>query len=331
VDTCRQVEGHFACEYLETTAVKGKAEPVEVHKVLSQRAKPITIHRISGLRSELVGRNGEMAELSEAIDNLRQGQSRIISICGAAGTGKSRLIEEFKAGLDLGQIQWIESHAYAFSQNIPYFPLVDLLNQMLHIEEKDPSEKVREKIESGLESLVGHRDDIIPYVGGLYSLNYPEADDVNPEQWKSRLQTAVLAILSAITEKAPTVFFFEDLHWADPSSVGLLRRACLELRQPAIVLCAYRPTFTLFTGHQLSSIGKNYHEIQLQNLSLSVAQNMLASLLKTETIRAAICDVPVFSGPDFDCQGPNEARNRAIGKDPQEPEQKSEERALCHI
>jgi len=284
VDTCRQVEGHFACEYLESATVKGKAEPVEVHKVLSQRDKPITIHRISGLRSELVGRNGEMAELSEAIDNLRQGQSRIISICGAAGTGKSRLIEEFKAGLDLGQIQWIEGHAYAFSQNIPYFPLVDLLNQMLHIEEKDPSEKVREKIESGLESLVGHRDDIIPYVGGLYSLNYPEADDINPEQWKSRLQTAVLAILSAITEKAPTVFFFEDLHWADPSSVGLLRRACLELRQPAIVLCAYRPTFTLFTGHQLSSIGKNYHEIQLQNLSLSVAQNMLASLLKTETI-----------------------------------------------
>jgi class 3 adenylate cyclase/tetratricopeptide (TPR) repeat protein len=284
VDTCRQVEGHFECEYLETAAVKGKAEPVEVHKVLSQRDKPITIRRLSGMRSDLVGRNVEMAELSEAIDNLRQGQSRIISICGAAGTGKSRLVEEFKAGLDLGKIQWIEGHAYAYSQNIPYFPLVDLLNQMLHIEEKDSPENVREKIESGLESLVGHQDDIIPYVGGLYSLSYPEANEVNPEQWKSRLQTAILAILSAIAERAPTVFFLEDLHWADPSFVELLRRACLEIRPPAIVLCAYRPTFSLFTGHQLSSIGKNYHEIQLQNLSLSVAQNMLASLLKTETI-----------------------------------------------
>jgi len=284
VDTCRQVEGHFACEYIETTAVKGKAEPVQVHKVLSQRDKPITIHRISGLRADLVGRNVEMAELSEAIDNLRQGKSRIFSICGAAGTGKSRLIEEFKAGLDLEQIQWLEGHAYAYSQNIPYFPLVDLLNQMLHIEEKDSPENVREKIESGLESLVGHQDDIVPYVGALYSLSYSDANDVNPEQWKSRLQAAILAILSAIAEKAPTVFFLDDLHWADPSSVGLLRRACLEIRQPTIVLCAYRPTFSLFTGYQLSSIGENYHEIQLQNLSLSVAQNMLASLLKTETI-----------------------------------------------
>jgi tetratricopeptide (TPR) repeat protein len=225
-----------------------------------------------------------MAELSEAVENLRQGKSRIFSICGAAGTGKSRLVEEFKAGLDLGQIQWIEGHAYAYSQDIPYFPLVDLLNRLLHIKENDPPEKVREKVESGIQALVGNQEDVIPYVGGLYSLSYSEIKDVSPEFWKSRLQTAILAILSSLADRAPTVFFLEDLHWADPSFVEFLRRACFEIRQPAIVLCAYRPTFSLFTGHQVSNIGKNYHDIQLQNLSLSVAQNMLASLLKTETI-----------------------------------------------
>jgi class 3 adenylate cyclase/tetratricopeptide (TPR) repeat protein len=284
VDTCRQVEGHFDCEYIETTTVKGKADPVQVHKVLSQRDKPVTIHRLSGLRADLVGRNVEMAELSEAVENLRQGTGRIFSICGAAGTGKSRLVEEFKTGLDLDQIQWIEGHAYAYSQDIPYFPLVDLLNRLLHIEENDSTEKVREKVESGLQSLVGNQEDIIPYVGGLYSLSYPETNDVSPEFWKSRLQAAILAILEAMAKRAPTVFFLEDLHWADPSFVEFLRRACLKIRQPAIVLCAYRPTFSLFTGHQVSNIGKNYHDIQLQNLSLSAAQNMLASLLKTETI-----------------------------------------------
>ena len=284
VDTCRQVEGHFICEYRETTTVKGKADPVEVHQVLSQRDKPISIRRLSGMRADLVGRNVEMADLSEAVDNLRQGKGRIFSICGAAGTGKSRLVEEFKARLDLERIQWIEGHAYAYSQNIPYFPLVDLLNRLLHIEEKDTPDKVRDKIESGLESLVSNRNDVIPYVGGLYSLNYSEVKDVSPELWKSRLQAAILAILSALAERAPTVFFLEDLHWADPSFVELMRRACLEIRQPAIVLCVYRPTFSLFTGHQVSNIGQYYHDIQLQNLSLSVAQNMLASLLKTETI-----------------------------------------------
>lgn len=283
-DTYRQAEGHFSFESMEPTTVKGKADPVQFYKVLSQIERPVTTHRLSGLRANLIGRKVEMAELSEAVENLRQGKGRIFSICGDAGTGKSRLVEEFKAGLDLEQIQWIEGHAYAYSKNIPYFPLVDLLNRLLHIEEKDPPEKVRERIESGIESLVGNQEDVLPYVGGLYALSYPQLEDVSPEFWKSRLQSAILAILSSLASKAPTVFFLEDLHWADPSFVELLRSACLEIRQPAIVLCVYRPTFSLFTGHQLSSIGKYYHEIQLQDLSLSEAHDMLESLLKTAGI-----------------------------------------------
>jgi MoxR-like ATPase len=80
-----------------------------VYEVLSQKDKPITRRRLSGLRSELVGRKVELAELSEAVENLREGQGRIFSICGDAGTGKSRLVEEFKAALDLEEIQWLSA------------------------------------------------------------------------------------------------------------------------------------------------------------------------------------------------------------------------------
>lgn len=284
VETCRQIEGHFTCEYLGKKTVKGKADPIQVHKVLSQKDKPVTIHRLSGLRADLIGRKVELAELSEAVENLREGRGRVFSICGAAGTGKSRLVEEFKSTLDLEQIQWIEGHAYAYAQNTPYFPLIDLLNRVLSIEENEPPEKVREKVGSGIECLVGKRDDIVPYVGRLYSLNYPEVEDVSPEFWKSRLQSATMAILSALANKAPTIYFLEDLQWADPSFVELLRQACFEIPKSAIVLCVFRPTFNLFTEHQLRSVGKYYHDIQLKDLSLSEAQNMLESLLGTGNI-----------------------------------------------
>ncbi len=99
--TCRQVEGYFACEFVETTTVKGRSEPVQVNRVVSEREKPFTIRRLSGVRAELIGRSMEMAELRDAVERLQQGKGSIFSICGAAGTGKSRLIEEFKAGLDL--------------------------------------------------------------------------------------------------------------------------------------------------------------------------------------------------------------------------------------
>ena len=286
LDTFRQAEGHFIFEALEPTKVKGKAEPVQVYKVLSPKERPVTVRRLSGLRADLIGRKAEIVQLTEALENLREGKGRIFSICGEAGTGKSRLTEEFKACLNLEEIQWFKGHAYAYCQNIPYFPLIDLISRAFHIEEADSPEKVRAKVESAIEDLIGKEQDVVPYVGSLYALRYPEIEDMSPEYWKAKLQDAVLEILSALARKAPTIFVLEDLHWADPSSVDLLRNALLQVRQPAIVLCVYRPEFNLLTSHQLSSIGETYQEIRLKDLSASEAQDMLESLLKTESIPA---------------------------------------------
>jgi len=287
-DTYRQAEGYYTFKALEPTTVKGKTEPVQFYKVISQKKIPVTTHRLSGVRADLVGRKVELTEIREAVETLGTGKGGIFSICGDAGTGKSRLVEEFKAHLDLEKIQWLEGHAYAYAQNIPYFPMIDLLSRVFHIEEGDSTEIVRQKVESGLEGLVDKKESIVPYIGSLYSLSYPEIEEVSPEFWKSRLREALQTILSALSRRAPTIYFLEDLHWADPSFVELLRHVLIEVRQPAIVLCVYRPVFNLFTTQQSKSIAKFYHEIRLQDLSSSEAQSMLESLLKTDRIPSGL-------------------------------------------
>jgi class 3 adenylate cyclase/tetratricopeptide (TPR) repeat protein len=282
-ETYRQAEGYFTFETMDPTVVKGKAQPIQVYRVLSPKEEPTMIHRVHGLRADLIGRKVEMGQLREAVERLREGKGTIVSICGDAGTGKSRLVEEFKATLDLGEVQWREGHAYAYSQNIPYFPLMDLLNRAWNIEEGDPTEEIRKKIESGIEGLVG-KTDIVPYVGSLYSLSYPEIEGVSPEFWKSRLQGAIHAILSALAQRAPTVICLEDIQWADPSSLDLLRFLLSEFTYPALFVCSYRPPFSLFTSQQRSSLGDLYQEIRLQDLSSSEAEDMMESLLKTKTI-----------------------------------------------
>jgi len=114
-ETYRQAEGYFAFEKLEPATVKGKAEAIQLYRVLRPREEPITVHRLHGLRADLIGRKVEMSQLGEAVERLREGKGAIISICGDAGTGKSRLIEEFKSTLDLEAIQWREGHAYAYA------------------------------------------------------------------------------------------------------------------------------------------------------------------------------------------------------------------------
>ena len=210
--THRRAEGHFAFEALEPTKVKGKAEPISIYKVLTAKEEPVKVHRPSGLRSDLIGRKAELAQLQEAIERLKEGKGSIIAIGGDAGTGKSRLVEEFKASLDLDKIRWREGHSYPYSQNIPYFPLMDLLNRAWRIEEGDPPDRIREKIESGVERLLGTREEIAPYVGTLYSLSYPAIEEVSPEFWKSRLFDGIKSLVAALTQYAPTIFCFEDIH-----------------------------------------------------------------------------------------------------------------------
>ncbi|MCF8146908.1 MAG: AAA family ATPase [Deltaproteobacteria bacterium] len=282
--TFQQTEGYFQFQQVEPVIVKGRDEPVQSYRVVSLREEPVTLHHLSGLKAELIGRKAEVAELREAVNLLREGKGRIFSICGDAGTGKSRLVQEFRESLAPGQIQWLEAHAYAYTQNVPYYPLMDLFNRIFGIEEADRPERIKEKIESALQDLIGEREDLIPYVGSLYSLSYPEVEEVSPEFWKARLQEAVKDILSALALKGPTIFFLEDLHWADPSFVELLRTTLQEVRHPAVVLCVYRPSFTLFTSHQLEGLKGFYREIRLQDLSASEALDMLESLLQTDQV-----------------------------------------------
>jgi class 3 adenylate cyclase/tetratricopeptide (TPR) repeat protein len=277
-------KGHFIFERLEPVQVKGKVEAVQVYRLLSAKEKPLTFHRTFGLRADLIGRKAELAQLQEAVQRLRQGKGTIFSIYGDAGTGKTRLLEEFRGALDLNEIQWREGHAYAYSQNIPYFPLIDLLNRTWQIEEGDSPERVRGKIESGIENLIGKKQDALPYIGSLYSLSYPEIEGVSPEFWRSGLLKAVQAILSALAQRGPTIICLEDIHWADPSSLDLLRSILSEFSYPVLFICAYRLPFSLFTSHQLGAIGKSYQEIKLQDLSASDALDMMESLLKSKTI-----------------------------------------------
>ena len=142
---------------MEPATVKGKAEPLRIYKVLSAREAPMKTHRLGGLRAELIGRRVETAQLQEALENLKQGRVSIFSIVGDAGTGKSRLIGEFMNTLDLDEVQWREGHAYAYSQNIPDFPLIDLLDRAWQIREGDHPDEVRLKVERGAEALIGDR------------------------------------------------------------------------------------------------------------------------------------------------------------------------------
>jgi class 3 adenylate cyclase/tetratricopeptide (TPR) repeat protein len=282
-DTKSQTEGYFVFEPLEPTVLKGKVEPVRPFKVLALKAEPSKTHRLTGIRAKLIGRKAEISQLNAALIDLRHGKGSIFSVAGDAGTGKSRLIEEFKNSINVHETQWLDAHAYAYAQNIPYFPLVNLLSRAWDIQDGDTLEQVTKKVESGANLLLGSQIELIPYVASLYSIKHPDIENVSPDFWKSKLHEAIKYILASLADKTSTIVCFEDLHWADPSSVELLRSILTDFNYPTMFIFIYRPPFSLFSSHQTNTI-KSYHEIRLQDLSPSDSQSMIESLLNTDSI-----------------------------------------------
>ena len=172
-NTYTQTAGFFLFESLEAVQVKGKTHPIQAYKLMGAKDLPSKTHRVSGLRSEIIGRSKEMAILTMAVDRLKKGRGTFIAICGEAGTGKSRLIEEFKATLDPEAVDWVEGHAYNYTQNISYYPLIDLFNRELGIKESDTPEQITAKLEAKVEELVETKENVLPYLGNLLSLKYP--------------------------------------------------------------------------------------------------------------------------------------------------------------
>ena len=273
---------NFRFKTLEPTQVKGKTEPIEVYKAISQLEQQNIAKRLQGVQADLIGREAEMAMLMEAAENLKQRRGSIISIAGYAGTGKSRLIQEFKAQLESDEVQWHEGHAYPYSQNMAYYPLTNLLSNAFQIREEDRSEQIREKIENGVNALLWDKPETKKYLGSLFSLSYAGIDEVSPEFWRNQLYQSVQQILEAVAGRGPTVILFEDLHWADGSFIELLHFLLENAHRPILLICVYRPSFKLFPKGEPDSLSWPHQKIDLRDLPWDKTQEMLQSLLNSK-------------------------------------------------
>ena len=278
-ETASQADRYFTFEALEPTKVKGKAAPIQPLRVHGSKHEPSTVHRQSGFRADLTGRDAELAEITAAITELTVGVGAGISICGEAGTGKSRLIEEVKSKTGSTRLQWLEGHCHAYAQNAPYSPLIDLLGRMWDVGEGDSRARVREKVEAGVTRVLGSAAPHAPYLGSLFGLVYPETEPTDPESWKTHLWAAVIAVLGELARQAPTVICFDDLHWADPSTMELLRSLSSDLGVPVVLVCGHRPPLNLSDVLACDRPDMRRIVIELDDLPKSDAQDMLRSLL----------------------------------------------------
>jgi class 3 adenylate cyclase/tetratricopeptide (TPR) repeat protein len=284
-ETYRQTFGFFDFDAMEPMIIQGKSQPLSVYVVRNEKDRPVTGRRKLNLYADFIGRQEELNQLHKAMIDLEGGTGAVISIIGEAGTGKSRLLHEFEKGLGHKHINWITGYAYAHTQAVPYFPLVGIVRRWLELDGSASVEEMSAHIAQKLKELLGPDAEEIPIIQGLIiGQEVEDTAGMSPEQWRERLKTAMTHLLSAIARQAPTVFCMEDIHWGDAASCKLLKDIIFNFEHPAIVISTTRPHTSLFSHLELEFIAPIYSEIRLGELTASETEDMMASMLNTDSL-----------------------------------------------
>jgi predicted ATPase len=162
--------------------------------------------------SALVGREGELAILRAHLDAALSGQGGLVLIGGEAGIGKTALAETLCREATERAALVLVGHCYDLTDTPPYGPWVDLF---------------------------------ATYTPGtdlpLLPAPFATRGTVGAVASQAALFAAVQDFFTALAEQSPLLIFLDDLHWADPASLTLLRFLARALmRLPLLVLVAYR-------------------------------------------------------------------------------------------
>ena len=239
LDALSHSQTEFVAEPMPPFAVKGKAHPVDA----------AVVGALVGTRTEasvdvdLTGRAAELATLTAALTDARDGHGRTVEVVGEPGLGKSRLVTEL--GRSSG-VPTVRMRCDAYQSSTAYFPFRRLLRDVLRLPDDpdDAAARLREQVAELTPWLTAWT----PLLGIPLDLTLPptpETTELDPAFVVNRLEGLVVELLTAALPET-TALVFEDVQDIDDASASLLRRLCAEAER--------RPWLVLLTRRELGSV-----------------------------------------------------------------------------
>jgi len=240
------VMGRFEYEDLGEHALKGIAERVQVWRVI---APAVTDSRFAAAHQSelipLVGRGHEIGLLLERWEQAKEGDGQMMLLCGEAGIGKSRIIETLRERITEDDPVSLRYQCSPYHTNSALYPIIEQLERAAQFDDEDSHEVKLEK----LESLLGPNEvaSVAPLFAGLLSIPVDgryAALEMTPEWQKQKTLEVLVARVEGLSHHQPLLMIFEDVHWADPSSLELLELTMARAQRiPVLAVITFRPEF----------------------------------------------------------------------------------------
>lgn len=215
--THRAASRAIAFEEAGELLLKGKTSPVPAWRALRVVAERGGRNRSETLEAPFVGRDDELRLLKDLFHATgRERRTRLVSVVGPAGIGKSRLAWEFLKYVDglVDTVWWHSGRSPAYGEGISFWALGEMVRGRAGLLETDEEATTRAKIAASLAEHVPDPEErrwIEPALLALLGLE----SAIDPEQLFGAWRT----FFERLAASGPVVMVFEDFHFAD---TGLL-------------------------------------------------------------------------------------------------------------
>ena len=286
--TRRLLGDRFRLRDLGRHAVKGIAEPVAAWGVEGPSTSDTRFEggRVAGL-TDLIGRDHEIDFLLQRQRLAWKGQAQIVLISGEPGIGKSHLaatLAERVAG---------EPHTRMRFQCSPYHtnsalrPFIAQLERAAGFKADDTSGQRLDKLEAVLAMGAASALAEAPLFAALLSIPFAERYPplaLSPTQQRRRTLAALLDQFEYLARQQPILLLFEDVHWADATSLELIDLTVERARQlPVLALFTFRPEY------EAPWVGlPNVATLTLGRLDRNDVESMVAQVAGGRTLPAEV-------------------------------------------
>jgi len=242
------VRGYFRCERIADAQVKGVDQPLALHRVLgvTGAASRLAAAGEEGLLP-FVGRGSVVDGLLARWGAVEAGRGQVVLLRGDAGIGKSRLLRTLRERIGGDLVRHLEAQCSPYHQSSAFAPIIEMIQRALDIGPHLAADERLAALRAGLSQVVtGEPEETLALIAGLMSIELPAAApaDTTPQRQRRRTIETLAELVVVSSRRVPTLLAFEDLHWADPSTLEFLDELLAHVpATPLLLVLTSRPEF----------------------------------------------------------------------------------------